>query len=180
MPVLATWSPCDAALDILIPLGLATAAGTGLVIDLDPSGPSVGDQPTLADLTAAGPTRAQLDPTAGAVGFLANGGVDAERASAVIGAFASRWPHVILRCPPRAPHPEGALTVLPLLPEPFGPRGHGAVLYQRCSFSPRDKPDGVVLPAPRRGTVDALLSWRRPANRRDPWLRALADVWGHR
>ena len=39
MPALAIWSPEDGVLGAVAPLGLAAAAGTALVVDLDPRGP---------------------------------------------------------------------------------------------------------------------------------------------
>jgi hypothetical protein len=147
-------------------------------VDLDPDGPLLGDGPTLAELVQSGPTRSQLDPPSGAAGFLSNGGVDAETASEVITALIQRWPRVVLRCAPRASQPAGALAVLPLLPEPFTPVADGPIIYQRCAFSPRVRPEGTVLPIPRRRTVEALLGRRRPSWPRDPWLRAVGALWG--
>ena len=84
MPVIATWSPVDAALDILAPLGLGVAAGTALVIDGDPSGPVIGTGPSLAELHAEGPTRSQMEPTQAGAAFLPNGGVAVEEAADLI------------------------------------------------------------------------------------------------
>ena len=187
MPVLATWSPLDAALDILLPLGLVASTGSGLVIDLDPEGPRLGPGPTLADLVRSGPTLEQLEPPqtartgkgfgGKASGFLSNGGVNAGEATPVVAAMIERWPSVVLRCSPRDAQPPGSIAALPLLPEPFTPVGTGRVVYQRCAFSPRRKPEGVVLPIPRRRTVEALFAGRRPPSKRDPWLRAVARLW---
>ena len=178
MPVLATWSPLDASLDILLPLGLVAGRHPGLVVDLDPNGPSLGDGPTLADLVAAGPTRSQLEPAGGGSGFLSNGGVDPSDATGVVAALIERWPRVVLRCSPRDLRPPGSIAALPLLPEPFTPALGGKVVYQRCAFSPRSKPDAMVLPIPRRGTVEALFGGRRPSARWDPWLKSGATLWG--
>ncbi|MGI9586063.1 MAG: hypothetical protein ACR2N7_10780 [Acidimicrobiia bacterium] len=176
MPVIATWSPADAALGVLVPLGLACAATTGLVIDLDPRGPKVGSGPTLADLVSDGPTRAQLEPRSGAAAFLSNGGIDPDDAFDVVAAFADRWPAVVLRCSPRIDEPHEGVTFLPLLPEPYGLKANGNVVYQRCAFSPRDHPGAPTLPRLTARTVRRLLSGQTPRYR-DPWIRALRDVW---
>jgi len=178
VPVLATWSPLDAALDILLPLGLVASVGSGLVVDLDPDGPKLGDGPSLSDLVVAGPTRDQLEPSGSGSGYLSNGGIDPSEATAVIAALIERWPRVVLRCSPRDVRPPGSIAALPLLPEPFTPAAGGKVVYQRCAFSPRSKPDGVVLPIPRRSTVEALFGGRRPPSRRDPWLMSVSALWG--
>lgn len=177
MPVLATWSPLDAALDILLPFGLIASAGSGLVVDLDPEGPRLGDGPTLADLVDSGPTRAQLEPSGTEAAFLTNGGVGPAQATHVVAALIERWPRVVLRCSPRDSQPPGSIAALPLLPEPFTPVSQGRAVYQRCAYSPKQKPDGIVLPIPRRSTVEALLAGRRPPTRRDPWLKAVARLW---
>lgn len=177
MSVLATWSPLDAALDILLPLGLVASARSGLVVDLDPDGPRLGDGPTLADLVRSGPTRSQLEPAGSGSGFLSNGGVEPAEATSVVAALIERWPRVVLRCSPRDVRPPGSIAALPLLPEPFTPALGGTVVYQRCAFSPRSRPEGLVLPIPKRRTVEALFGGRRPATRRDPWLRSVSTLW---
>lgn len=176
MPVIATWTPNDAVLDVVVPLGLAVAVGTALVIDVDPDGPRSAHGSTLAQLVADGPTRVDLEPQQSGPAYLPNGGVEIAEASSVIAALVARWPAAVLRCPPRQPRPDGALAVVPLLPEPWGTHHRGRTLYQRTVLSPSTAPDGVVLPRPRRSTVAALLAGRRPPIR-DRWIRALRAVW---
>ena len=176
MSVIATWSPVDAALDILAPLGLAVAAGTALVIDGDPSGPAVGTGPTLAQLHAEGPTRSQMEPPSTGAAFLSNGGVTVEEAADLIRALVARWPAVVLRCEARGPRPEGAIGFAPLLPEPHTIRLSEPAVYQRCRLSPGAPPNGSVLPVPSRRTVERLMAGRAPL-RSDRWIRSLGDVW---
>ena len=176
MPVVATWSPFDATLDVLVPLGLATVAPTCLVVDLDPDGPDAGSGATLAELVSEGPTRRQLDPIDGASAYLANGGVELGEAERVVGELVRRWPFVVLKCPRTSEPPADALALVPLLPEPYLRRVRPPLLYQRCGFSPRRHPPGPTLPRPRRSTVAALLEGREPVGR-DRWLRALSGVW---
>ena len=177
VPVLATWSPVDAVLGTLVPLGLGVAAGTAVVVDLDRSGPPMGGGPTLADLVERGPTRAELEPRTGSVAYLRNGGIDAPDAAEVIGALVDRWPAVVLRCSGRHARPSGSVAIAPLLPEAHAVQFDPPILYQRCGFSPHARPDGHVLPAPRRRTVELLLSGRSPS-RRDRWIRSLSTLWG--
>ena len=177
MPVIATWSPVDATLDILAPLGLAAASGTCLVVDLDPHGPRLPGSHSLADLVRRGPTAAELRPAQRGTAILPNGGVEASRAATVLTALAGEWPAVVLRCPPRGPRPDGAIAFVPLLPEPFSIAAPEPVVHQRTAMSPRSDPGGMVLPLPSRATIASLLALRAPA-RRDRWLRSLRTVWG--
>ncbi|MGI9666304.1 MAG: hypothetical protein ACR2N2_04270 [Acidimicrobiia bacterium] len=176
MPVLASWIPVDAALNVLIPLGLVSTPTGGLVIDLDRAGPAVGPGPTLAQLVNDGPTAEQLRFTSGRRGYLSNGGVDVAAASNVIEAFVERWPRVVLKCPAAGPRPEGAVAFLPLLPSPFTPTSPDPCVYQRSALSPSGRADSVVLPIPRRGTVSALMKGAQPSGR-DRWLSALGRMW---
>jgi hypothetical protein len=177
MPVLATWSPFDAVLDVVAPLGLAASVGTALVVDLDPHGPAREATYTLADLVRRGPTGAELGPTSRGTAFLANGGVDAADAAPVVEALAQRWPSVVLRCPPRVEAPPGAITFVPLLPDPFGLSGPEPVIYQRYAMSPPGPAGAFVLPPPSVRTVVSLLEHRMPV-RRDRWIKGLRSVWG--
>jgi hypothetical protein len=149
MPVLATWSPFDALLDVVAPLGLAASVGTALVVDLDPHGPAPEATYTLADLVRRGPTGAELGPTSRGTAFLANGGVDAADAAPVV----------------------------PLLPDPFGLSGPEPVIYQRYAMSPPGPAGAFVLPPPSVRTVVSLLEHRMPV-RRDRWIKGLRSVWG--
>ncbi len=53
VPALAIWSPDDEVLGAVAPLGLAAAAGTAVVVDLDPDGPRYSGEVT---------TRRAVDP----------------------------------------------------------------------------------------------------------------------
>ena len=82
-------------------LALAAAAGTALVVDLDPQGPAYPGNADLAELVAEGPTRRDLEPERSGVAVLRNGGVPEEEAAEVLNALAARWPAVVFRLPPR-------------------------------------------------------------------------------
>lgn len=61
--VLGIRCPDDLVLHHLAPIGLAAAAGTALVVDLDLDRPSYPGRLTLSDLLTDGPRRADLVPT---------------------------------------------------------------------------------------------------------------------
>ena len=84
MTALAVWTAFDGLLSATAPLGLAAAAGTALVVDLDPDGPAYPGRASLADLVADGPRRADLVPSRDGVAVLRNGGVEATAAREVI------------------------------------------------------------------------------------------------
>ena len=177
LSVLALWSPVDLVLGVVGPLGATTAAGTALLVDLDPNGPRYGGAHSLAELVQKGPTRNQLEPTQSGPAVLRNGGVSPDDAEEVVAALVSKWPNVVLRCAPESDPVGSAVALLPLLPAPFTPQMEGSVVYQMTSLATR-QPDGkLALPIPRSSTVKALLAGQRPW-RRDRWIRSFNRVWG--
>lgn len=177
MSVLALWSPVDLTLGVVGPLGATAAAGTALLVDLDPNGPRYGGAHSLAELVTQGPSRSQLEPTRSGPAVLANGGVSPEDAEEVVSALVSMWPNVVLRCAPDSNVRGSAIALLPLLPTPFTPQVDGAAVYQRTSLATRQPSGEVALPVPRPATVRALLAGRRPRPR-DRWIRSFGQVWG--
>ncbi len=177
MPVLATWSPTDHMLGLVVSLGLAVAAKTCLVVDLDLDGPRLGSSRTLADLVREGPTRADLEPERNGPAFLANGGVSVGEAGEVLQALARRWPALVLRTALAQERPVGSIVVAPLLPDRIAPRFRPPRILQRTGFSPSKAPEvgSILLPPPRRRTVQLLLSGSQPTG--DRWLRTLAGAW---
>lgn len=176
MSVLALWSPADLVLGVVGPLAAASAAGTALLIDLDPNGPRYGGDHSLADLVARGPTRSELEPIRSGTAVLRNGGISPDDAHEVVAALVRVWPNVVLRCAPDSGPTESAVALLPLLPPPFTPRVGGPAVYQRTPFSARQPRGAVALPVPRAPTVRALLDGRQPRPR-DRWIRSFAQVW---
>jgi hypothetical protein len=172
------WTPEDGLLGALAPLGLAIAAGSAVVIDLDPGGPRYPGGRSLADLVADGPRRSDLEARSG-VAVLRNGGVAPAEAAAVVQALIAAHPTVVLRLPPR-PHPSGfPLAVIPvrlLLPGDFYAMGDRPAVYQATPAAARMPTEGVRLPVPHPATVSALLRGRRPP-RRDRWIEAWRPAW---
>jgi len=177
--VLAMWTPEDGLLGALAPLGLAAAAGTALVVDLDPHGPAYPGPRSLADLVTGGPRRADLEPERAGVAVLRNGGVSAADAAPVLRAMTERWPRVVLRLPPRPAPARGGVAVVPLrllIPGGlFRSEGRPAV-YQATPHPMRLPGPGIRLPVPARRTTAALLAGRVPAAG-DRWVRAWRPVW---
>ncbi len=175
--VVALWSPLDAMLGVVAPLGAAAALDTALVIDLDPRGPHYGGSFSLADLVDRGPTLAQLEPQRHGPAVLRNGGVEPEDAEEIVSELVARWPNVVLRCPQATEPSTRAIALLPLLPEPFTPTVDGEAVYQRTHLSAPKHVKDIVLPVPRTSTIKSLLGGVRPP-RRDRWIKALGQVWG--
>jgi hypothetical protein len=179
MPALCVWTPEDGLLGALAPLGLAAAAGTALVIDLDPGGPHYPGEVSLADLVGEGPRRDHLSPSRSGVAVLRNGGVTPQAAAEVVAALVAGWDRVVLRLPPR-PAPAGdGIPVAPvrlLAPGGLFSPGEGRSVFQATPALSRPPGPGVRLPVPSRGTVAALALGRRPRPG-DRWVAAWRRVW---
>jgi hypothetical protein len=174
--VIALWSPHDHLLSVVAPIGLAVTRSSALVIDLDPGGPPFPGEFTLAELVRDGPTDEQLSPSDGGIGILANGGVSVSDASEIVAALVTRWPNVVLRCSPAQPPPDAAVSLIPLLPAPFGSPPTPRTVYQRTGFHTEVPQHSLVLPRPRRSTIEGLMGLRRMP-KRSAWLRQLGRVW---
>lgn len=178
MPALALWTPEDGVLGALGPLALAAAAGTCLVVDLDPEGPRYPGAQSLADLVREGPRRSDLSPSRRGVAVMRNGGVAASAAAEVLRALLSGWERVVLRLPPR-PRPGSApAPVVPvrlLIPGGLFAAGGPAVYQSTRAAAPLPR-GGIRLPVPAAGTVAAMLRGRLPVAG-DRWVRAWRHVW---
>ncbi|MGZ5383960.1 MAG: hypothetical protein ACXWH0_08270 [Acidimicrobiia bacterium] len=177
MPALAVWTASDGLLSAVAPLGLAAAAGTALVVDLDPNGPNYPGNASLADLIADGPRRADLVPGRRGVAVLRNGGVEPEHAQEIIEALTIGWPHVVVR----VAHPEAAsglaplVPVWPLLPGILSPRAETPCVYQKTGFAASPPGPGPVLPKPRPAFLAGLLDGTLGQGSR--WVEAWREVW---
>ena len=176
MPVLAIWSPEDGVLGAVAPLGLAAAAGTALVVDLDPRGPRYPGAGSLAELVADGPRRSDLEPERRGVAVLANGGIGAEEAGQVLDAIVKRWPAVVLRLPADHDGGGGAFPVLPLVPGDLLPDYGPDAVYQRSGWRVEAPGGAIILPRPRRSTIGMLLSGAVPPPG-DRWIGAWGSLW---
>lgn len=162
-------------LGALAPLGLGAAAGTALVVDLDPAGPHYPGDGSLAGLVEEGPRRADLSPARSGLAVLRNGGVEPSEAGQVLTALMEGWPAVVLRLPgaPSAER-EPDLVVHPLIPGGLFPAiAPVPAIYQDLGF--RIPAPGPRLPVLSRGTAAALLAGTIPARSR--WVRAWRAIW---
>ena len=174
LAALATWAPEDGTLGAIAPLALACAAGTALVIDLDPHGPRYPGR-SLAEIVGDGPTRRELEPQRRGVALLPNGGIDPAEASTVVEALIAGWPDVVLRLPANDHDALGIPTVVvvplsPLVVPPTRP-----AVYQRSLWRMDPPGPGIVLPRPAAATVRALARGGEPGPSR--WIRSWARVW---
>ena len=178
MPALAIWSPEDEVLGAVAPLALGAAAGTALVVDLDPAGPPYPGEITLASLVDDGPTKADLEPRRRGVAIVRNGGVDPHEAEDVLRALIDGWPAVVFRLPSDHVSDGSAIPILPLVPGPLTRRPSGAAVYQRSAWRVHAPPGSVLLPRPGAATIGGLLAGRAPRPG-DRWIRAWKKVWSH-
>ncbi len=178
MAVLATWAPEDAVLGAVAPRALAAAAGTCLVVDLDPLKPAPADRPSLADLVSDGPRAADLAPRRRGVAILAGGGVTWEDAADLVAVFGRTWPAVVVACPfgPTRPAMSGVVPVLLDTRHRRSPLLAGAAVLQTVGRSlRRTAPEVVRLPPVARSSIDRLLDGRMEGPSR--WMRAWKTVW---
>jgi hypothetical protein len=176
MPTLCTWSPEDGTLGAVAPLALAAAAGTALVVDLDPEGPRYPGDASLHDLVTEGPRRRDLEATRRGVAVLRNGGIAPADAAEVLTALEAAWPAVVYRLPAHpVPQRRGVVPVRPLLPGGVQARWSRPAVHQQIGWRLPALGPGPVMPTPRRGTVRRLLEGEMPVT--DRWLRAWSRVW---
>jgi hypothetical protein len=174
---LTVWTHGDGLLSVLGPIGLAAAAGTALVIDLDPKGPSCRGVGSLAALVRSGPRLDDLRPSAAGPALLANGGIEPEAAESVVRALIGGWPVVVLRSPDDRGHFAPVVPVYPLMPGLLASSPDRFCVFQRTGFPAEPGGEGIVLPRPGSGTVQRLLTGSLPVGSK--WIRAWRQVWEH-
>lgn len=174
VPALATWTPEDGVLGAVAPLALACAAGTALVVDLDPRGPAYPGR-TLAQLVDDGPTRDDLSPQRRGVAVLANGGVEPGEAAGILDALEAGWPRIVFRLPAWPPPESGHSTVPIVALSPLVTAVARPAVYQRTVWRMTAPGPGVVLPRPAGATVRALVAGALPWPSR--WVNAWRQVW---
>lgn len=170
MPVLAIRTYADGLLSVLAPLGMGAAAGTALVLDLDPTGVPLPSPASVADLVEASPTLDQLRPARRGLAVLTSGGAGWTEAASVVEALGAGWPAVVVRVAAEVPLP--TVPVVPLIPG-LNPGVEPAV-YQRTGIPGGVPGDGPVLPVPGSRVVRAALSGRMFGGR---WVRAWRQAW---
>lgn len=166
----------DGVLGTVAPLALAAAAGTALVVDLDPLGPSYPGSGSLAELVEQGPRLDDLRPSRSGVAVLRNGGIEASAAREVVAALERGWPRVVLRLPPNTEPAAGPVVpVVPLLPGGLTPPCDRPAVFQQIGWHLKAPGPGIIMKMPARATVAALLEGHLPVRSR--WVRSWRRVW---
>lgn len=170
----------DPVLHALAPLGLASARGTALVVDLDDEAPPYPGSTSLAKLVASQPRLSDLRPLRSGVAVLPNGSVHPRQAADVIEALVAGWPAVVLRFGAAHSLPSAlvdvpVVPVAPLLPGFLHPSPAGAGVYQSLFPGPPPRLRGVVLPPLGRSHIQGMLTGTGLPPRR--WVRAWERVW---
>lgn len=170
--VLAVTSP-DPVMSVLGPIGLAAAAGTALIVDLD-EGLRRPRTRSLADIAADGARLSELAPGRRGVALVSSGELPPETVVEVVARLSLHWPAVVIR-----PGPWGwegpTVPLIPLYPGWLAPSHIGAAVWQRVPGGAAPPATGPVLPAPGAGLVRRMLAGGLPGRSR--WTRAWAAVW---
>ena len=174
--VLAVRGLGDPVLHHIAPLGLAAAAGTAVILDLDPDSPGyTGAGTSVFDLIDRGPRLAELDSVPGRVALFANGGARTPEAWALVEAMAERWPAVVVRVGAERSGGVPCVPVIPLLPGPLLTPNRGPAIYQAITAVDRLPGPGLRLPPLRRERITALAAGRIEPRWR--WVRAFQPAW---
>ncbi|MDX1468933.1 MAG: hypothetical protein R3258_06290 [Acidimicrobiia bacterium] len=171
--VLAVWSP-DPVMSLLAPVGLASAAGTALVIDRVRRQPQ-GTGRTLFDVVNEGPRLDEISPGRPGVATIGAGSLGASETHEAAQTLASRWPAVVVRAPSDAwPGPIVPVHVL------YGGAvltwDHGPAVWQPVDGAGRAPGPGPMLPRVAPRMVRHILRGWLPGPGR--WTRAWRQVWG--
>jgi hypothetical protein len=162
----------DPLLSLVGSIGLAAAAGTALVIDLERL--SRGGTRTLADLVAEGPRLEELSPGRRGIALLGGGPLDIEAAVGAVERLARRWPAVVVKVlKPGWPGP--TVPVVPLYPGWLAPTDREVAVWQPLGAGSVPPGPGPVLPVLSRNLIHHILRGRLPGRSR--WLRAWDQVW---
>lgn len=163
----------DPILSLVGPIGLAASVGTALVVDLVPSAGSQGRR-TLRDLSADGPTLAELSPGRRGVAMIPGGGIEPVDAIELLERLALTWPAITVRVEGTG-WPFPVVPVIPIYPGPFLATIEPLGVWQPIGGVGRAPGPGPVLPRLRTGQLRRLLSGHIP--RRSRWVEAWRPVW---
>lgn len=164
----------DPVMSVIAPVGLASAAGTALLVDLGAQLGAAGTR-TLADLVGEGPRLDELSPGRTGVAVIRAGHVDAVECFDLIARLSSRWPAVVVRVV------DGTwggpvVPVCPLYPGWLAPDSGEPSVWQAFPWSTRPPGPGPVLPNLRPTETRRMLAGGLPSRGR--WLKTWERVWG--
>ncbi len=161
----------DPVLSYVGSVGMAMAAGSGLVVDLCDTGSR---NRSLADLDADGPRLEELSPGRQGIAVLAGGPVDRDRAAQLVFDLAERWPVVVVRVS-SPPFASPCVPLVPLYPGRLSPSGDEPAAWQPVGpVRSAPGPGPVLPPLPSRLTRQVLAA-RHPRHCR--WTKAVARLW---
>jgi len=163
----------DPVLSVLGPIGLASVAGTALIVDLDDELHRPRTR-SLADMAAEGARLSELAPGRRGVAMVSSGGLSPDLVPELVARLAHHWPAVVIR--PGAWRWDGpTVPLIPLYPGWLAPAHIGAAVWQRVPGGVAAPAAGPVLPAPGPAMVRRMLGGGLPGRNR--WVRAWGPVW---
>lgn len=171
--VLAVTAP-DPVMSVLAPVGLASAAGTALVIDLVRARPGAGRR-TLSDVVTEGPRLDEISPGRSGVASIGAGSLGASETLEAAQMLASRWPAVVVRVPGGS-WPGPVVPVHVLYGSDLTTWDQGPAVWQPLAGGGRPPGPGPILPSVGPRLVRHVLNGWMPRSGR--WVTAWGRVWG--
>lgn len=170
--VLAVTAP-DPVMSLLAPVGLASSAGTALMIDLVRDRPD-GRRRTLFDVLREGPRLDEISPGRSGVATIGAGTLAVSETLEAAQMLASRWPAVVVRVP-SADWPGPIVPVHVLYGGELTTWDQGPAVWQPLAEGDRPPGPGPVLPRIGPGLVRQIIKGWKPRSGR--WTRAWSRVW---
>lgn len=162
----------DSILAWIGPIGLAAAAGTGLIVDSTSQVTS--QRRSLADWVEAGPNLEELAPGRRGIASIPAGPIDDDQLLSVLRKLSNSWPAVVLRL--EQPLPDvPTVPYRPILPGLLAPESDAVAVWQPASQVGRAQVSGPVLPTLRRRDTIGMAMGRMPTSRR--WIASWQRVW---
>lgn len=152
------------------PIGLASAHGSALIIDLSRQV----TPRTLADVRNDGPRLDELSPGRAGIATIAAGDLASGALEEVVSLLARSWPAVVVRSDGK--RWDGAtVPYRAAMPGALAERSDVPAVWQLASGRDAAGLDGYVMPGLGSGLIRTMLEGRIP--RRNRWVRAWSKVW---
>lgn len=159
----------DPVLGAIAPIGLASAAGAALIIDLIAPNRT---RRTLTDIILDGPRLDELSPGRRGVAVLGAGAATPAELRDPVERLAASWPAIVIRA---EQWPGPTVPVRGLFPGVLAPSIPETAVWQRLGWGSRAPGPGPVLPAIPAWAVRRMLDGGLPVSRR--WVEAWVQVW---